>query len=98
MTARFAAIQQRIAGATQKHLADATADFGGGVTIDGLFRLPYGEAFGLVAGNSTSFEAPAEDLAGIARNASVTISAIAYKVVEIKPDGQGMTLLVLEES
>lgn len=98
MTATFAAVQQRIASATQKHLADATADFGSGVTVDGLFRLPYGEAFGLVAGNSPSFEAPSGDLSGIARGASVTINATAYKVAEIKPDGQGMTLLVLEEA
>lgn len=97
MTARFAELQSRVAGAVEKHLADATADFGGGVLVDGLFRLPYGEAFGFVSGTSPSFEATSGALAGIARNASVTINGTTYTVSEIKPDGNGMVTLVLEQ-
>ena len=98
MATPFATLQSRIASAVERHLADALADFGNGEQVAGLFRLPYGEAFGFVSGNAPSFEASSGALSGIARNAEVIINGTAYTVSEIKPDGQGMTTLRLEKS
>lgn len=98
MATPFADIQARIASAAIRHLADATADFGGGVLIDGIYRNSYAEAFGgMVSGSNPSFEAMSGALSGIARGASVSINGKAYTVVKIDPSRDGMTLLDLEE-
>lgn len=97
MATPFADIQARIASAAIRHLADATADFGGGVLIDGIYRNPYAEAFGgMVSGSNPSFEALSGALSGIARGASVSINGKAYKVVKIDRNCEGVTLLELE--
>lgn len=98
MATPFADIQSRIASATTRHLADATADFGGGVLVDGLYRDPYAEAFGgMVSGSNPSFEALSGALSGIARGAAVSIKGKAYTVVRIDPAREGMTLMELEQ-
>lgn len=98
MATPFADIQARIASATIRHLADATADFGGGVLIDGIYRNPYAEAFGgIVSGSNPSFEALSGALSGIARGASVSVHGKAYTVVKIDRNREGVTLLELEE-
>lgn len=93
----FAEMNTAMNAAIVEFLADAVADFGAGVTVSGLFRPLYAEAFnGFIAGNAPTFEATSGSLSGIATGASVTILGAEYVVRTIKPDGQGMTSLVLE--
>lgn len=68
----------------------------GGAEIPGLFRSPYAESFGLAAGSAPVFRCASADVASVAQDAAATINGTAYTVAEIKPDGTGMTLLILE--
>ena len=78
MATPFADIQARIASAVTRHLADATADFGGGVLVDGQFREPYSEVFaGMVSGSQPTFEAQTGDLSGVAVGAGLTVKGRA---------------------
>lgn len=76
-------------------LADAEADFGGGVVVQGLYRKPPAEVFGMVSGCRPSFEATDAALSGVAVDASVTIGGTSYVVAEKSVD-QGMATLQLE--
>lgn len=98
MATPFAALETRLATACAKALANATADFGGGVTVDGVFRDPTSEAFGgLVGGSKPSFEAESTVLAGVANGAAVSINGTGYTVRGRHPEA-GMTTLVLESA
>jgi len=37
------------------------------------------------------------DVTSVVEGAAVTIATVAYKVTDIQPDGQGMTMLILED-
>lgn len=94
MTA-FAELTATMNAAIVEFLADVEADFGGGVIVHGIFRAPPAEAFGMVSGNTPTFEALAGDLAGSSRGDSLTIDGTAYTVAEKRTDA-GMTTLTLE--
>lgn len=99
MSAPFAALQTRVNDAVARHLADATADFGGGLVVDGLFDAPHAAVFGgLVSGTRPGFSAPAAELTGILPGAAVTIGGVAYAVAERQPDGAGWLRLDLDEA
>ena len=98
MAAPFAALEARINAAVIAHLANATADFGGGVVADVEFGAPYESALGVVAGTMPAMRARTVDVAGIAAGAAVTVSGVGYTVTGLEPDGAGMTLLRLQES
>lgn len=97
MAAPFAAVEARINAAVVRHLANATAIFGGGAQVDGGFGNAYAEALG-VSGSRPVFGALTSALSGVVVGNPVTISGIGYVVAEIHPDGTGMTQLVLEKS
>lgn len=76
------------------------ADFGvdaliGGASVRGLFSAPYAESFGM-GGTAPVFEAETARVANVARGAVITIAGTNYHVAEIRPDGTGMTALILE--
>lgn len=82
-----------------------TDDFGvvatiNGTEVNGIFDNEYIDVLD-VAGTSPAFTCATADLAAItpavARGTSVTISGTAYTIQNIKPDGTGMTVLVLSE-
>lgn len=77
-------------------LADAEAVFGWGGIVQGIFRNPPAQAFGMIEGCAPTFEAVSDDLAGADRGDSATINGTAYIVAEKRTDA-GMTTLVLEE-
>lgn len=91
----FAEMQTAMNAAIVGFLADAVADFGGGVTVSGLFRTPPAEAFGLIGGHRPTFQAHSADLASIAIGTAVSIASESYLVAE-KQTESGLTTLVLE--
>lgn len=98
MPTPFAALEQRINAAVERHLANREADFGGAVgVVAGIFRNEYAESFG-IAGSGPVFECDAARVAGVAAGASVTIGGIAYTVAAVRPDGSGMVTFTLEEA
>ena len=81
-------------------LSDFLPDFGeavtrnGSATVTGLFDLPYGESFGLVAGSDPVFRCPAS--VGIARGDTLLIRSVTYTVIGKEPDGTGWDVCKLE--
>ena len=97
MSAPFAALEARVNAAVIAHCANAVADFGAGVTVEGVFDKQYQDALG-VAGNRPVFTALSADLPAIThRSTTCTIGTTDYTVMESHPDGTGNTLLLLEE-
>lgn len=96
MSAPFAALEARVNAAVFAKLANTTADFGGGVLVNGIFREPYAESFGMMPSDKPSFESGSASLAGILVDAALTINGTAYTVVSRQPDGTGKTMLALK--
>lgn len=67
-----------------------------GQPLPGLFRAEYAESFGLIGGNRPALRVMAS--ASVALGDAMTIGLEAYTVAEIKPDGRGMQLLMLEST
>ncbi len=63
---------------------------------NGYFEIAIGEV-GVESNQPTAYM-PDVDVAAasVVEGSTVTINSVAYKVVGIKPDGTGMTILVLE--
>lgn len=91
----FAEMTAAMNNAIVEFLADAEADFGGGVVVPGLFNTPPAEVFGMVTGSRPSFQATASALSGVTTGAALSINGVAYLVVEQVSD-HGLTRLVLE--
>jgi len=96
MTAPFAAIEARINAAVVTHLANATADFGGGVVVDGIYDADYGDPLGLVAGATKVLMIQSASVPGAAVGQSVTIGGTSYSIASVEPDGTGITRLRLK--
>ena len=96
MVAPFAAIEARINAAAFAHVANATADFGAGLTVDGIFNNGYAESFGLVSGSKPSITLPRAPVSAIVEGASVSINSVAYTVATIENDGAGARVMHLE--
>jgi len=69
------------------------ADFGG-FSVTGIYEHGYIEVLG-VASFSPTFTAPSQSLSTVTVNQTVTIEAQLHTVVDIQPDGTGVTLLIL---
>jgi len=77
------------------------ADFGidatvGAGTVRGIFDNAYQDAFSLVPGTAPVFMCASADVSSVDVGDSITINATAYSVTEVRPDGTGMTVLVLQ--
>ena len=97
MSAPFAALEARVNADVIKHLANAVADFGYGVTVDGIFDNAYLDALGF-SGATPVFNCISSAVSGVAQGDAVAIGGINYTVIRIEPDGIGMTRLVLQEA
>lgn len=95
MSTPFAALEARLATACFTHLANATADLGGGVTVAGMFSNAYAEAFDLVGGSAPAFKGPSAGLDGLTRGSTLSIGGVNYAVAVKQPNGRGETLLIL---
>lgn len=75
---------------------------GAQITVKGIFTNQYlgldgmGEAE--IATTQPAIHVAVDDVAGGAKGAAVIYQSISYKVVNVKPDGKGMTTLVLHRS
>jgi hypothetical protein len=82
------------------HAATFTPSGGSAVTVNGIFDAEYAavEGDGQVAIASTMpvFQCRSVD-APDAYNATLVVAGATYRVVEVKPDGTGVTMLVLED-
>jgi len=68
----------------------------GEATIEGILDDEYIEDLD-IAGTRPVLICRTSDVAAVAQGASVTIGTVSYKVVVARPDGTGVTRLVLEE-
>lgn len=93
----FAEMTAAMNNAIVEFLADVEADFGSGVVVPGLFNTMPAEAFGTVSGYRPSFQAASAALSSVAVGAALTISGVAYLVVE-KVTDRGMSTLTLDAS
>jgi hypothetical protein len=98
MTAPFAALEASVNDAVRRHLANATADFGGGVVVDVEFGKQSADAFGIVAGSALTLRVVSVLVPGIGVDDSVSISGTAYTIVHVDDDGSGMITMRLEEA
>lgn len=62
--------------------------------IGGLYREPYAEAFGFVAGSNPVFLCVAAGAP--ARSESLIVGGATYTIANVKPDGRGLAMLELE--
>lgn len=88
--------------AMTEHLPGFFADFGtvatiGAASVTGILDIPTAEAFG-VLGTDPTFTCAAAGVSGIAAGQALTINAVGYTVTAVKPDGTGITVLVLDRS
>lgn len=97
MPTPFAALEARVNAAACARLANASADFGGGVVVDGIFDNAYAAA-DLMSGAEPAFQAPSASLSGVARGTALTINGTAYLVRIREDDGTGWTVLRLEKA
>ncbi len=95
MAATFAAVESRINSAVIRHIANVTADFGGGLLVDGVFDATYANALG-IGGTQPVLLCKAGEVTSVTRGDVVTLNGEAFSVAEKKPDGTGMVTLVLE--
>lgn len=72
----------------------ALATLEGGATVNVLFGAPYGEVFGMFAGNKPVIICVA---GAIASGDAVTVNGIAYTAQLVKPQRGGMVSIELGE-
>jgi hypothetical protein len=68
----------------------------GGVAVGGIFDNGYAESFD-VDGTQPSLTCASADVSTAVRGTAVVVNAVSYTVADHKPDGTGMTKLVLEK-
>lgn len=95
MPAPFAAIEVQINAACVAGLANATATIGA-ASVDGVFDNDYLDPLGMEA-SAPSFVAESADLTGVVHGTTITIAGTAYTARNLRPDGTGLTRVVLEE-
>ena len=75
---------------------------GTALVIHGIFDAEYNAALGdiqaLVATDQPQFLCRTSDVAAARHGDALAIGGASYVVVEVRPDGTGMTVLVLNES
>lgn len=99
MTA-FAALESRLNAACLAHLANCTATLDGGEAFGGIFEAEYIDPLGM-SGSQPSMECGSADVSTAAHGSAVVVTyksvVTSYTVGTIKPDGTGMTRLLLQE-
>lgn len=96
----FAAIETRLNAACLAHLANCTATLDGGEAFSGIFEAEYIDPLGM-SSSQPLLECASADVSTAAHGSAVAVtykSAVtSYTVGSIKPDGTGMTRLLLQE-
>lgn len=97
MPTPFAALEARVNAAACARLANASADFGGGAVVDGIFDNAYASA-DMMAGTEPVFQAETASVSAVTRGSAITINGTAYLVRIREDDGTGWTVLLLEKA
>jgi len=80
--------------------ATYTVSGGSATTINGIFDDGYeelGEEFGDLESSSPIFTCKTTDVSAVAHGDDLVIGSTSYKIVGVKPDNEGITVLELEE-
>lgn len=100
MAAPFAALEARVNQSVFSRLANAQADFGGGL-VPVIFDNAYAHGgvgpIGM-AGTQPMATLKTADVPANPIGQTVTINAIAYAIAEHQPDGAGVSTLFLERA
>lgn len=75
-----------------------TAAGASAVTVNGIFDDAYSEAFADVEGDAPHFTCVASDVPNVAHGDTIKRGTVTYTVVNVRPDGQGLTVLRLRTS
>lgn len=92
----FSDLESRVNTAINRKLSNKTLIING-VSVSGIFTRDYSDA-GFIGSNSPVFIVKTEDIPNIANAQNVQDGSDYYKVVDIKPDGAGMTVLELHKT
>jgi len=68
-----------------------------GRPLRALFDAAYADVLG-VAGIAPALTCASADVAHAVRGSAVTVRGVAYTVVNLQPDGTGVTVLILERA
>ena len=80
------------------HAATYTPDGGSPIIVNGIFDNEYFDEVGGrvgVEGSTPAFHCA--DISGVAQGDALTVNGTAYKVINVQPDGTGLTTLYLQE-
>ena len=94
--APFAALESRLNGAVQKHIANATATYQGGASFGVLFDRTPADPFGNGAVDAAAYSAGfvAANAPGLAEGSTLVIDGVAYTVASgVQPDAGGWVTL-----
>lgn len=96
----FADLETRLNSAVTDHLSNCTATLDGGAAFSGTFEAEYIDPLGM-SGSQPSLECGSADVSTAAHGSAVVVTyksvVTSYTVGTIKPDGTGMTRLLLQE-
>lgn len=97
----FAALETRLNAECITHLANCTAALDGGEAFGGIFEADYIDPLGM-SGSQPSLECLSADVSTAAHGSAVVVTykavVTSYTVATSKPDGTGMTRLLLQEA
>lgn len=96
MPSPFAAIEASVNQRAIGMLANAEANFGGGLVVSGVFDAQPMVVFDAVQGTNPQFRCLSSLVTSVDQGEAVTINATAYTVASIDRDGAGMALIELE--
>lgn len=91
----FAALEQRINSACTKKLSNCAATVAG-TPVTGIFDHEYIDPLGIDSASAALTIASA-DVPAVKRNDAVVVNSVNYTVATVKPDGTGLTVLLLQK-
>ena len=80
--------------------ATFTPDGGSPSTVNGIFDDEYFDEVGGsvgIEGSQPRFTCKLDDLAAVEQGDALTVSGVAYEIVNVQKDGTGIVVLVLQE-
>lgn len=100
LTAPFAAFERQTDEAVMRHLANTTASVDGRDPVLVIFDDPHTTVLGgLMEASAPELRALTTQLGAVAHGATVVVQGRGtYTVAEHRPDGAGMTVLLLERA